>query len=214
MNDRVGTSLFDRAKGALGAAGTCHLTWYFFEVANAALWLPGNAQSVEERLALVLDGSRSKILEFQYLRSISGDDFARSANEAVLRNVAGVANDAELLERLGRFNALFRDVGEGDRYELAWQVGKGGDGWGKDGGKGRSDCDSGGSGGGGGGCEGAASLAYNGTVLGEVRGDARFGHAIFTIWFGSQPFMEQLKTDLLSGVEGVVHDDREGENKM
>ncbi|CAK9032158.1 Asparagine synthetase [glutamine-hydrolyzing] 1 (Glutamine-dependent asparagine synthetase 1) [Durusdinium trenchii] len=68
------------------------------------------------------------------------------------------------------FNALYRDVTHGDCYTLGYHPAQG-------------EC-------------GRVSLQLNGTELGAVEGRS-FSEAIFSVWFGPKPFLEDLKQELL-----------------
>ena len=65
-----------------------------------------------------------KRLELSYFWSISGADFGKAGDQILAQNV-----DAETLSvlrpRLGRINALYRDVKPGDRYSLSYVPGSG-----------------------------------------------------------------------------------------
>jgi hypothetical protein len=65
-----------------------------------------------------------KRLELSYFWSISGADFGTAGDQILAQNV-----DAETLSalrpRLGRINALYRDVKPGDRYSLTYVPGGG-----------------------------------------------------------------------------------------
>ena len=65
-----------------------------------------------------------KRLELSYFWSISGADFGKAGDQILAQNV-----DAETLSalrpRLGRINALYRDVKPGDRYALTYVPGSG-----------------------------------------------------------------------------------------
>lgn len=70
---------------------------------------------------------------------------------------------------LEQFNALYRDVDHGDSYTLVHDPAG----------------------------DGRVALWYNGDVLGAVEG-REFSEALFSVWFGEQPFMAKLKDDLLT----------------
>ena len=69
-------------------------------------------------------GDVPKRLELSYFWSISGADFGKAGDQILAQNV-----DAETLSalrpRLGRINALYRDVKPGDRYSLTYVPGSG-----------------------------------------------------------------------------------------
>ena len=119
--------------------------------------------------AAVMDASLPKRLHLQYLRGVSGDDFRKSTMACVVAN--GLLSPA-VEEGLASWNALFEDVKHGDAYTLNYEP-------------------SGGSG------RGSLALCLNGKELGRVEG-RELSAAIFSVWFGEEPFMAKLKRDLLA----------------
>lgn len=78
----VGETRFKRRKSnGLVLRGTCHLTYFGFQIADAALYM-----RPQDSKHLVLDSALPKELEFFYLRSISARDFARSTTELIGKN--------------------------------------------------------------------------------------------------------------------------------
>lgn len=62
------------------------------------------------------------LLEFAYQRDVPGSAFSQAAMAMVERNVSD-ATFAELKARLERFNSHYRDIGDGDRYQLRYLPG-------------------------------------------------------------------------------------------
>lgn len=62
------------------------------------------------------------LLEFAYQRDVPGSAFSKAAMAMVERNVSDGAF-AELKSRLERFNSHYRDIGDGDRYQLRYLPG-------------------------------------------------------------------------------------------
>ena len=77
----VGKAQFRRKKNGLVLRGTCHLTYFGFQIADAALYM--RQGDPKER---VLESTYPKELEFYYLRSISARDFAKSTRELIQKN--------------------------------------------------------------------------------------------------------------------------------
>ncbi len=90
----------------------------FVKVYVAALYLKQGVPA-EEALS-----DTPKRLEIHYFKSIKAKDFALSTREMIAKNV-----DPETFERLQprieELNALYEDIRPGDRYSLAYVVGKG-----------------------------------------------------------------------------------------
>ena len=82
----------------------------FIEVGKASLW---REDCVSGDAALM----PPLALEFAYQRAVPGDAFSRSAMAMVERNVSP-DHFADLRERLQAFNAAYRDIDDGDRYQL------------------------------------------------------------------------------------------------
>ncbi|WP_111655989.1 chalcone isomerase family protein [Isoalcanivorax indicus] len=56
-------------------------------------------------------------LQFSYRRDVPGDAFGKAAEAMIERNVSA-ETFAALQERLQAFNARYRDIGDGDTYQL------------------------------------------------------------------------------------------------
>ena len=69
-------------------------------------------------------GDAPKRLELSYFWSISGADFGKAGDQILAQNVDAQTLSA-LRPRLGRINALYRDVKPGDRYSLTYVPGSG-----------------------------------------------------------------------------------------
>lgn len=92
--------------------------WMLLKVYEGALYLDASALA-EDPLADV-----AKCLELRYLVGISADDFRKSGN-AILRKNVDETTWQSLQERLGRLNAVYRDVGRDDQYRLLYLPGEG-----------------------------------------------------------------------------------------
>jgi hypothetical protein len=89
------------------------------------------------------------------------------AGEQVIARNLRPADVERLRPRLDRLNALYADVKPGDRYALTYLPGRG------------------------------LELALNGVPRGAPIEGEDLGAAVFTIWFGRDPFDEGLKRTLL-----------------
>ena len=87
----------------------------FIEVGKAMLWR-NNCVGGQEALQPPL------LLEFAYQREVPGAAFSQAAMAMIERNV-GDSTFAELKARLERFNSHYRDIGDGDRYQLRYLPG-------------------------------------------------------------------------------------------
>lgn len=87
----------------------------FIEVGKATLWRD-DCVSGQASLQPPL------LLEFAYQRDVPGSAFSQAAMAMVERNVSDITF-AELKVRLERFNSHYRDIGDGDRYQLRYLPG-------------------------------------------------------------------------------------------
>ncbi len=87
----------------------------FIEVGMATLW---RDDCVSGRASL----HPPVLLEFAYQRDVPGSAFSKAAMAMVERNVSDTAF-AGLKARLERFNSHYRDIGDGDRYQLRYLAG-------------------------------------------------------------------------------------------
>lgn len=87
----------------------------FIEVGKAMLWRD-NCVGGQAALQPPL------LLEFAYQREVPGSAFSQAAMAMIERNV-GDTTFAELKARLERFNSHYRDIGDGDRYQLRYLPG-------------------------------------------------------------------------------------------
>ena len=87
----------------------------FIEVGEATLWR-GDCVSGLASLQPPL------LLEFAYQRDVPGSAFSQAAMAMVERNVSD-SDFAKLQVRLERFNSHYRDIGDGDRYQLRYLPG-------------------------------------------------------------------------------------------
>ena len=84
-----------------------------FKVGYASVFMPDCA-------ALTTDFYGSiKQLSFEYQREIPGDAFAKSAANFLKKNLASETWTA-LEDRINAFNAHYKDIGPGDRYDLVY----------------------------------------------------------------------------------------------
>lgn len=97
-------------------AGT--FKWMFFKVYDGAYY-----QDADRLEAGALDDV-AKRLVLVYNRGITAEQFRKSGNEFLRRNV-GERTYEQLAERLERLNKAYRSVGKGDRYALTYAPGKG-----------------------------------------------------------------------------------------
>ena len=83
----------------------------FIEVGVASLWRDScaPAQSLTPPL----------LLEFTYRREVPGSAFSRSATAMLERNV-DAATFSDLKKRIEAFNSHYRDIGDGDSYQLRY----------------------------------------------------------------------------------------------
>ncbi|MCC1495462.1 chalcone isomerase family protein [Alcanivorax sp. 1008] len=84
----------------------------FIEVGVASLWRDGCGQQTRSLTPPLL-------LEFTYQREVPGSAFSRSATAMIERNV-GAATFANLQQRVEAFNSHYRDIGDGDSYQLRY----------------------------------------------------------------------------------------------
>jgi hypothetical protein len=84
----------------------------FIEVGEASLWQQ-RCQTGEKALQPPL------LLEFSYRRNVPGSAFSRSALAMIERNVPKTIF-ADLKQRIEAFNSVYRDIGDGDRYQLRY----------------------------------------------------------------------------------------------
>jgi len=104
---------------AFSLQGVGLLKWArLFDVYAVAFYLPA------ERAAGDWRENIAKHLELAYFREIEAQDFARSSDQLLQRNLATGEYQA-LQQRLQTFYQLFRDVRPGDRYALTYRPGDG-----------------------------------------------------------------------------------------
>ncbi|MDF1630037.1 MAG: chalcone isomerase family protein [Alcanivoracaceae bacterium] len=84
----------------------------FIEVGVASLWRDGCSQQARSLTPPLL-------LEFTYRREVPGSAFSRSATAMIERNVEA-ATFADLQQRVEAFNSHYRDIGDGDSYQLRY----------------------------------------------------------------------------------------------
>ncbi len=104
------------AETAVPLRGTAVMKWKrLITVHASACWLPPG----EDALADV-----PKAFELHYFHDISAADF-RTATEESLQRSAAPELVAALRPRIDRFNALYQDIAEGQRYRLTYRPGVG-----------------------------------------------------------------------------------------
>lgn len=110
----------DYAGQPLERVGTASFTWLmFFKVYDAALYLePGEAP------AQCLSPEVARALVVEYARSVEAKTLIQAADK-VLRESYGEDLLRRFESELERMNAVYRDVGPGDRYSLAYDPQKG-----------------------------------------------------------------------------------------
>jgi hypothetical protein len=84
----------------------------FIEVGEARLW---RDNCVSGRASL----QPPLLLEFAYRREVPGSAFSRAAIAMIERNISNTAF-AALKPRIERFNSFYRDIGDGDTYQLRY----------------------------------------------------------------------------------------------
>lgn len=84
----------------------------FIEVGKASIWRDGCDQQTQVLAPPLL-------LEFTYRREVPGSAFSRSATAMLERNV-NPATFADLKQRIEAFNSHYRDIGDGDSYQLRY----------------------------------------------------------------------------------------------
>lgn len=129
----------------------------WIHVGYAALYLQ-NCRNASE-----IFSASPKRLRFLYQRSIPARAF-RESSEEYLRINLGSRFD-QWRQSFRQFNSHYRDVGEGDYYELVYD-------------------------------ENGLKLLLNDQLLATLP-DPQQASAYFTIWFGEEPFSEDLKKALL-----------------
>ena len=103
----------------LSLQGVSVLKWArLFDVYAGAFYLPSGRQGSDWA------DNVAKHLELAYFRDIEGEDFGRSSDKLLQRNLSPASYRA-LQERLQSFYQLFRDVRSGDRYSLTYRPGIG-----------------------------------------------------------------------------------------
>ena len=104
---------------AFSLQGVGLLKWAgLFDIYAGAFYLPTEPTMSDGR------ENTPKHLELAYFREIEAQDFARSSDQLLQRNLAGGEYQA-LQQRLQSFYQLFRDIRPGDRYALTYRPGDG-----------------------------------------------------------------------------------------
>lgn len=130
----------------------------WIHVGYAALYLR-DCQSVSDILS-----AAPKRLRFLYQRSIPAKAFRDAAEEYLKINLG--TRFGQWRQSFQQFNAHYRDVGDGDFYELAYD-------------------------------QNGLKLLLNDQLLATLPDQAQAA-AYFSIWFGEEPFSEDLKKALLT----------------
>ncbi|MEE4250597.1 MAG: chalcone isomerase family protein [Alcanivoracaceae bacterium] len=84
----------------------------FIEVGVASLWRDSCGQQAQPLAPPMM-------LEFTYRREVPGSAFSRSATAMIERNV-NPATFADLKQRIEAFNSHYKDIGDGDSYQLRY----------------------------------------------------------------------------------------------
>ena len=134
-----------------------------FRVYVAALYGPEDTAPED-----LLTSDVPRRLVITYLRDVGADDI-RKATDVVLDEQYDDDERAELADRFDEFNALYRDVGDGDQYAYVYVP---------DGEESR--------------------LYFNGELQGTVTGED-FARAYLGIWLGENALSDSLRADLLAG---------------
>ena len=124
----------------------------------------------EQSASAVLDPKECKVLEIRYLRGFSAWQF-RYQTESLMRGNGYLRDGTNgVAQHLGAFNALYRDVAHADVFSLSYDP-----------------------------AEERTTLRHNGEALGSVQ-SALFSSALFSVWFGENPFLGYMKSALLTPI--------------
>ena len=118
--DLAGVRFVDQltiAETPLRLHGMAVMKWkLLISVHASALWLPAGQT---DPLADV-----AKVFELHYFHDIAAADFRTATEESLVRSV-GAATVTALRTRIDRFNALYQDMKDGQRYRLTYRPGIG-----------------------------------------------------------------------------------------
>lgn len=132
--------------------------FHVIEVGNAALYLDNCRNSSD------IFSKTPKQLRFVYNKVIPGKAFKEGVEEYLRINLGQRYSDWE--QAFNDFNNHYRDVKEGDYYDLVFDT------------------------------QAGLQLFLNKKLLGTLK-DIDQGLAYFNVWFGNEPFSEELKKELL-----------------
>lgn len=88
---------------------------FFFELYDAALYAPAEAQAQE-----ILNANTVFRLQFRYLREIEKSIILKSADRMLAKNLSDL-DRASIAERVQKLNEAYTTVREGDRSSLTYQ---------------------------------------------------------------------------------------------
>ncbi|MCB0324050.1 MAG: chalcone isomerase family protein [Bdellovibrionales bacterium] len=104
--------------GSYPLRGAALFEWYLFDVYSAAFYAPEGVDTIEEAL-----GDVPKYLVLHYHGDIKRQNIIDNSEHILKENPA---NDmAALRDRLDRMYTAYSDVGEGDRFAMRYEPGKG-----------------------------------------------------------------------------------------
>ncbi|KAL7462991.1 hypothetical protein ACHAXS_003363 [Conticribra weissflogii] len=163
----------------LVAKGKSYLTYFKLAICSAVLYLEPWASNDAVMHSHILQANKrhnvtsSIALEISYHKPVRASDFRWATSHFTQKN----GHTSPIIQDLiDNFNELYKDVKRGDRYLVEFDAGS----------------------------NGGVSLRLNGILLGSVgKGsphDKEFASAIYSIWFGEQPFFQRLKSDLLTPI--------------
>eukprot|EP00569_Conticribra_weissflogii_P019399 CAMPEP_0171437944 /NCGR_PEP_ID=MMETSP0881-20121228/17165_1 /TAXON_ID=67004 /ORGANISM="Thalassiosira weissflogii, Strain CCMP1336" /LENGTH=242 /DNA_ID=CAMNT_0011959687 /DNA_START=54 /DNA_END=779 /DNA_ORIENTATION=- len=162
------------------AKGTSYLTYFKLAICSAVLYLEPWASNDAVMHSHIISQAQNRYnktssiaLEISYHKPVRASDFRWATSHFTQKNGHTSPSIQDLIHN---FNELYKDVKRGDRYLVEF------------------DPES----------NGGVSLSLNGILLGSVgKGsphEKELANAIYSIWFGDQPFFERLKSDLLTPI--------------
>lgn len=137
-----------------------------FTVYAAGLYLPAQTQADE-----VLNGDTPRILEIEYFHDISAEDIIRAANTKLDSQLPAEAR-ARLQPVIDEFHALYQQVSDGDRYQMAYIPGTG------------------------------TQLRFNGELVGTIGGAEFAAAYFGVWLDPDDPLSKNLRRNLLAGLAG------------
>jgi len=117
-----GSACFDKVSTAgeekVSLVGVGRLRYWGFSVYSAAFYLNGESRIPEDFL-----GEKPKRLVLHYHRRVTRDQIIEASDRA-LDEMPGLDKDA-VMPGFKKINGLYKDVRDGDRYELVYEPGSG-----------------------------------------------------------------------------------------